>query len=279
MVIDGLSLAYRMIFKRGRRLTSPDGKATHGVYGFTREMMGLAARHDPDYYVVAWDSPRDQYERRRLFEGYKAARPKASESGGTDVVWQLNKIRDVVKAMDVPLLIHAGWEADDIIATLSKWCRRRRINTTIVGVDKDLHQLVGKRVRIWNPKTDTFTGSREVRRKWGVERCKQVIEIQTLAGDSTDGIPGVKGIGIGKATKLIEEYGTVAELLENADGLTPAVQRALADFDAELGRQLVELNQDLPLQTTLKALRFERFNMPQARPLFRELGFKSLMGG
>lgn len=271
IIIDGHSEIYRAIFARGDRLTSPGGEPTRGTYFFIRMLISLVQTAKPHWVLVTLDSDRETLERRKLYEGYKAGR----DDPPADVTVQLQRIIQLVKKLGLPTLQIDGHEADDVIASVVSKFRRKRIVQAIevITADKDIHQVVGKKVTLYDPRSRDSVTVEDVKRRWGVGP-KGVVEVQTLAGDSTDGVPGFAGIGITKAKKLIASYGTAAAAVENAEDQTPALCANLSKGDLSLSRALVELRTDLPIPFTLSQLRFRGLDFANARSIFKQLGFR-----
>ena len=274
LLIDGHSQMYRAIFTPGAvALSSPSGEVTTGTFVFTRLLLKLLREQKPDYVAMATDGPRNELERRKRFPEYKNNRTFDDEvPAGT---WeQIPRMLEITELLGVKVIGHPGWEADDVIATLCKQ-NRKRVKCVVATRDKDFHQIVRKNVVLFDPMTTTLTDESDVIHRWGVPP-KQVLEIQTLMGDATDNIPGVKGVGEKKALKLIKDFGSAKGAKKNALSLSPALGAAMMSADLGLCRMLVKLKTDLELGVGLEELSFSRPDMDAARELFSELGFKAL---
>lgn len=272
-IVDGHSMIFRAVFKHGPPLTSPDGEPTRGTYYFCRMLFALVDDHRPAYLAMAVDAPRKSTWRRALYPPYKMKRDDLGPPP-EEVIIQMTRIKEIVKALGVPIIGAPGFEADDVIASLVDVCASDEVECVVCTRDKDLHQLVGPRCRVFDPQESEWCDEAKVLERWGVPP-HQVVEVQTLAGDTIDNVPGVPGIGLKKALALVQRFGSVDAIMEAAETLTPAVQRALRAADLKLCRQLVELRRDVPLDISPAELEFNGFNMKRARPLFRQLGFKA----
>ncbi|MBI1994578.1 MAG: hypothetical protein HYS67_09285 [Deltaproteobacteria bacterium] len=195
-LLDGSSYIFRAFFALPA-LSNASGLPTNAVYGFTTMTVKLLKTYRPDYLAVALDAGRETF-RNRIYQEYKSNRPEAPP----DLIPQFPYIRKVLEAMKVAVLEREGYEADDLIATLCKQLSGRGAQVVVVSGDKDLMQLVGDGVRLLDTGKDKWIGLQEVREKFGVEPDK-VIEVMGLMGDSTDNIPGVRGIGEKTAIALI----------------------------------------------------------------------------
>ena len=219
-MIDGSGFIFRAYFagmaSRRSQMTRSDGTPTNAVYIYTRMMLKLIEDTEADYVAVIFDKARKTF-RNDIYPEYKAHRPDPPE----DLIPQFKLVRDATEAMNVPAIQMENYEADDLIATYATQAAERGMDVTIVSSDKDLMQLVNDRVSLWDGMKDQTIGAAEVFEKFGVGPDK-VIEVQALAGDSTDNVPGVQGIGIKTAAELINTYGDLESLLARG-------KRALSD--------------------------------------------------
>lgn len=268
-IIDGHSLIYRACFSPSAELTSPDGEPTRGTYIFLKTLIKLVREQKPAYLAVAVDCPRKNYHRRALFDGYKAGRP--SMNNGVRI--QLKRCKQLLRALGIPIFRADTFEADDVIATLVHECASEEVHCRIVTKDKDLHQLVSDQVAIFDADTRDLVGPSEVARRWGVPP-EQVVAIQTLAGDPTDGVPGVPGIGLETAKDLVKRYGSLVAILRSLDELPQRVADAIARTDIRLARKLVQLRTDVPLDIDHEELAFNGLDFEAAQPIFKTLGFR-----
>ena len=275
LIIDGHSMTYRAIFKQGPVLSSPTGEPTKGTFLFCKMLFSLVQELEPSYLVMASDVPRDETFRRELYPEYKLNRDKDGPPS-EDVFIQVNRIREIVDSLGVPVLTIPPFEADDIIASLVSVCASRDVECVVASRDKDLHQVVGPNCRLFDPQTHEWIDEVVVENVWGLPASK-VVEIQTLAGDTTDNVPGVRGIGKRKASQLIEKFGSARAVWDGATNPTNGMQAWMRDVlietDYDLCRRLVELRKDVPLNIDTDDIEFTGFDMKAARPIFDKLGF------
>ncbi len=277
-LIDGSSYIYRA-FHALPPLTSPRGVPTQAVYGFTTMLLKLLNEVKPSFLAVVFDAPGKTF-RDDLYGEYKANRPPAPE----DLKAQIPLIHEVVDAFRVCKIAQPGVEADDVIATL---VRRHvgELDCVVVTGDKDLMQLVCPTVELWDTMRDRHIDAVGVREKFGVDPG-QVIDVMALMGDSSDNIPGVKGIGAKTATALIEHFGDLESLLARLDevpelklrGAAKVAERLRDGADsARMSRELVKLDSEVELDVDLDALRVREPDTATLRGIFSDLGFQTLV--
>jgi DNA polymerase I len=246
-LIDGSGYIFRAYYALPP-MSRSDGTPTGAVTGFCNMMFKmLEDAHDNDvitHLAVIFDTARKTF-RSDIYEDYKAHRPPPPD----DLVPQFGLIRDAVKAFNLPSIEMRGYEADDLIATYARQAKEAGWDVTIVSSDKDLMQLVGGPVRMYDPMKSRMIGPEQVQEKFGVGPDK-VIDVQSLAGDSSDNVPGVPGIGIKTAAELINTYGDLDALLDRAGEIKQPKRRERLIENAELARisrDLVTLKDDVPL--------------------------------
>jgi DNA polymerase-1 len=247
-LVDGSSYIFRAYHALPPLNRKSDGLQINAVLGFCNMLWKLLADMKPDekptHLAVVFDKSEKTF-RNELFANYKAHRPEAPE----DLIPQFALIREAVRAFEIPCLEQAGYEADDLIATYAREACEAKATTTIVGSDKDLMQLVGNGVIMYDTMKDRRIGRAEVIEKFGVPPEK-VIEVQALIGDSSDNVPGVPGIGVKTAAQLIGEYGDLETLLKRAGEIKQEKRRQSLIENAEkarLSRRLVTLDAHVPL--------------------------------
>lgn len=270
-IIDGSGYIFRAYYAI-RSLSTSKGLPTNAVYGFTQMLLKLIKEKNPEYLVMVFDSKEPSF-RKKEYAAYKANRELPPE----DLIPQFDYIRKVTRALNVALLEVPGFEADDIIATLAKKiCVDRPV--IIVTGDKDLMQLVDDRVTLFDPMKEKATGIEGVLEKFGVEPTR-VIDVQALAGDSSDNVPGVPGIGPKTATQLIQEFGSLDGVYENLDKIKGKKQESLRENKelAYLSRKLVTLSEQVPLDLALEQLKCQPAKNEECRSLFEELEFHRLL--
>ncbi len=255
-------------------MTRPDGTAVNAVFGFTKMLWRFTEDHNADLLAVIFDAGRITF-RNDIYPEYKAHRPEAPE----DLRPQFSIIREAVRAFDLPCIEMPGFEADDLIATYARHAVERDYEVLIVSSDKDLMQLIEPGVTMLDPMKSKRIGPDECFQKFGV-LPEKVVDVQSLAGDSTDNVPGVPGIGIKIAAQLITEYGDLDALLANADQIKQNKRREnLIEFadQARVSRELVRLRRDVEVETPLEELIFKDHHPDTLRPFLEENGFKSLL--
>lgn len=277
-LIDGHALAYRMYFAltgggAGSRWQTSGGEPTAGIYGFARELLRIYEQEKPDYLAVAFDTGRTF--RADLFPDYKATRAKMPN----DLRPQIERIRELVDAFNIPRLEVEGYEADDVLGSLARWASEQGLGVKIITGDRDLLQLVRERVAVYVAGDDrTYLTAEEVVARLGV-RPEQVVDYKALAGDPSDNIPGVRGIGEKTALALLEKYGTLDGVYAHLDEIEPRWRVKLAEGrdSAYLSRSLAAIRTDLPLQVDLEQARPQAFDAARVEALFRQLEFRSLL--
>ncbi len=272
-LVDGSSYFYRA-FHAIPYFSTSKGEPTNAVFGFTNMVLKILRERRPDYLAIAFDH-KGKTHRHRTFEAYKMHRPAMQEG----LSLQLPHIYRLVEAFRIPSLMVEGYEADDIIATLTKQALREEYEVIIIASDKDFLQLVGPSVRIYDPTRDAFLGEEEVRVRYGVGPEK-VVEIMGLMGDSSDNIPGVPGVGEKTAASLIKEFGSIDALRESLDQIKkPKLKERIREHmdQALLSRQLATLHDDLPLSLEIKDLKRKDPDLAALGDLFRRLEFYNLL--
>ena len=270
-LIDGSSYIYRAYYAI-RHLSNSKGMATNAIYGFTKMLMKVVRDEQPDHLAVIFDSKGPTF-RTEIYPEYKANRAAMPE----DLVPQIPVIKELVRAFNMPALEQPGYEADDIIATLAHRFAAKGMQVTVVTGDKDLMQVVSDQVRMLDTMKDKVFGPAEVAERF----CspQQVVEIQALAGDSSDNVPGVPGIGEKTARQLIEQFGDIETLLASLDQLKGKRRENLETFadQARLSKQLVTLVKDLPLEIDYEDFALSEPDREALTTLFKECEFHALL--
>ncbi|QDV08068.1 DNA polymerase I [Planctomycetes bacterium Poly30] len=277
-LFDGTAVAYRSHFAMMRSgLSTADGRPTGAVYGFTMALRRILREEKPDLVAVALDAKGPTF-RHEKFAEYKATRERAPE----EMIQQLEDIREVIKAHGIPLFEIPGYEADDVIGTLATRAAEAGHEVRIVTGDKDMMQLVSEHVKLHNifkPGVDlVIEGPAEVEAKFGTTP-DHVIDVLAIMGDTSDNIPGVKGIGEKGAQKLIQEFGSVPALLERLDEVKGKTKEKLEADRAmlELSLELVTIDTDVPLDPGFESIHPATPDVNALRDLFQGLDFRSLM--
>lgn len=272
-LIDGSNYVYRAFYAI-RQLTNSRGFPTNAIYGFVNMLMKLFRDWTPDYVVVVFDSKGPTF-RSEAYEHYKSHRPAMPDS----LVPQIPYIKEIVRAFSIPLLERAGWEADDIIGSITRRCEVEGVRTCIVSGDKDLMQLVSDDIVMIDTMKDKTYDLQAVKERFGVPPA-QVKEILGLMGDASDNIPGVPGIGGKTALNLIKEFGSIEGVLENIPRIKSARVREALEKHADLARLslgLVTLKTDLDIDFNLSEAHYVGPDKGRLRDLFKEFEFSSLI--
>ena len=287
LVFDGHALLYRA-YHAFPDLTAPDGRLVNAVYGFTRIMLTVLRRYDPQYLAVAFDHPTKTF-RHDKFAEYKANRVEMPDELKT----QSQLVREMVKNLNIPQFELAGYEADDLIGTLAAQVQQQgQLSVVIVTGDKDLLQLVNDSVHVFIPKRgqkgeDIEYDRPQVQKKMGVTPDR-VVELKALMGDASDNVPGVRGIGQKTAQKLIAEFGNLERLYqavgeESAGQQQPLLKGSVLEKlkagrdSAFASRELVKIDTHAPIKLELADCLVSGYDKEQAVKLFEELGFRSLV--
>tara|TARA_R110001592_G_scaffold64194_3_gene197420 strand:- start:91 stop:2868 length:2778 start_codon:yes stop_codon:yes gene_type:complete len=271
-LVDGSGFIFRA-YHALPPMTAPDGTPTNAVFGFTKMLMKLVEDTEADFVAVIFDRARKTF-RNDIYPEYKAHRPPAPD----DLIPQFELVRKATEALNVPAIDMEGFEADDIIATYARQARERGAEVTIVSSDKDLMQLVDDSVVLFDAMKNREIGPDQVMEKFGVAPNK-VIDVQALAGDSSDNVPGVAGIGVKTAAQLIGDYGDLDTLLARAAEIKQPKRREslLEQADmARISRDLVTLRDDVPVTRTIDDMRKKAPDAETLLTFLRDLGFKSL---
>ena len=268
-ILDAYSLIYQ-VFHAIPLMTSPTGEPTQAVFGIFRDLLNLNRDRKPDYLAAAFDGPGPVF-RSELYADYKATRKAMPD----DLIPQIPVIRRVFDGFRVPVLIQQGMEADDLIATLARRAEERGLDVFICTADKDARQLLDDQIRIYNLRKQTVLDVAALKADWGVGP-EQVVDLLALSGDTSDNVPGVPGIGLKTGAKLLEEFGTLDNLLANVDKVAGAKRKDnLREHQetARLARALVVLRDDLELNLDWDALRASPPDVKALKTLCIECGF------
>ena len=280
-LLDGSSYIFRAFFALPP-LTNSSGLPTNAIYGFANLMLKFLKDQQPEYLAVILDAGRKTF-RNELYQDYKGNRPEAPP----DLIPQFPYIRKVLDAMDIFPMELEGFEADDLIATLSRRFAADGIEVVIVSGDKDLMQLVAERVKILDTAKAKWIGLEGVREKFGVTP-EQVVDVVGLMGDAVDNIPGVKGIGEKTAIALIQKFESLENLYGHLNELesiglrgTNRIRKALTDGKeaAFLSRRLATVETDAPVDVKLEQLRHSGPRRENLYELFTHLEFTQLLKG
>lgn len=278
LLIDAYAMIYRAYyaFIRAPRMNSR-GENTSAIFGFVVTFEDLLKRLKPSHIAVAFD-PAGPTFRHEAFEQYKAQRQETPE----DIRWAVPRIKQILQAMNVPVLEVPGYEADDVIGTIAHKAEQEGFEVYMATPDKDYGQLVTEHIFMYRPRhTGGFEklGPQEVCEKYGLQSQSQVIDLLGLMGDSSDNIPGCKGVGEKTAVQLLQQFGSIDGLLANTDQLKGALQRKVQEQVEEIrfSRFLATIKTDVPIEFDAQALVYQERNWELLAPIYRELEFNSLL--
>jgi DNA polymerase-1 len=285
LLVDAHALIYRAFFAFPD-LSDPNGQLVNAVFGFSRMFLTALGHFEPEYAAVCFDHPSPTF-RKEKFQEYKAQRAKMPDT----LIPQIQIVKDVVDALNVPRFELAGFEADDLIGTVNRKVEHLdgSLLTVIVTGDKDSFQLIDNDTHVWMPARGKQQGDIEydsglLRKRFGIEPI-QVIDLKALMGDPSDNIPGVKGIGEKTASTLIQRFGSVEKLYQFLDEHPEGDEQIKGALLQKLltGKEMAFLSQDLaridcqvPIDFDLEACRVTSYDKQRAVEIFQQLGFKSL---
>jgi len=280
-LIDGSGYIFRAYYALPPLTRKSDGLPTGAVSGFCSMLFKLledskseSNLQKPTHFAVIFDSARKTF-RNEIFSDYKANRSDPPE----DLAPQFEYIRKSVIAFNLPSIDLANYEADDLIATYTKQILEKGAKVTIVSSDKDLMQLYKKDVRIFDPMKNKFISPEDITNKFGVD-SKKVIDVQALAGDSSDNVPGVPGIGVKTAAELINKYGTLEKLLDKAHEIKQNKRREtlIENKDkAIISKKLVTLKKDAPIKKNIEEFKLQEIDKDKLYKFLREMEFNRLL--
>lgn len=274
ILIDGSALAYRSYFAFIRNpLINSHGENTGAVFGFTNSLIKLLEEIKPDYIACVFDTPAPTF-RHKLYDEYKSTRAKMPTELADSLPW----IKDVIKGFNIPVIEMEGYEADDIIGTLAKKAAKKGFEVGMFTGDKDFYQLVDDKIRLLHPKTMEWFDSEHVKEKLGVPPEK-VIDLLALMGDSSDNVPGVRGVGEKTALKLLEEFGDFEAVLKSAAKIQQKkIAQSIKENEAlaRLSYKLVTIDCQVPVELDTKALIVEEPDRNKLAELFKRFDLGTL---
>ncbi len=278
VLIDGHALVYRAYFALPTTMATGSGELTNAVFGFASMLLNVLRDEEPDYIAVTWDTGRTF--RHEDYAEYKANRAAMPD----DLSIQFQRIHELLEALDIPAYSAEGFEADDVLAALAQQAEGEGIDTLIVTGDTDTFQLVGPHVRVMAPRRsfgDTVIyDQKRIRERYGLEPG-QLIDYKALTGDSSDNVPGVRGVGAKTATKLLQQYGTLEAIYAHLDEVSSARFRNALEKGRDLAflsQHLVTITPEVPVRLDLEASRRKELDRERVVELFRELEFRALLG-
>ncbi|MBO0934173.1 DNA polymerase I [Fibrella aquatilis] len=278
-LLDAMALIYRahFAFNKNPRISSK-GVNTSAVFGFMNSLLEVLQKEKPTHMGVAFDHSKKTF-RHEQFPMYKATRQSQPE----DISVAIPYIKQIVEAMNMPMLIKEGFEADDVIGTLAhRACAAGDFEIYMMTPDKDYGQLVNNCVHIYKPafmgKPAEKLGVKEICERWGIEHVGQVVDMLGLVGDSVDNIPGIPGIGEKTAQKLIADYGSIENLIANADQLKGKLKENVIQYGQQgiMSKELATIHMEVPVPFDEEALKLSDYDKPRLAALLDELEFRQM---
>lgn len=273
LLVDGSALLHRA-YHAYPPLTTKDGEVVGAVYGVASILITALQTISPTHVAVAWDLPKPTF-RHEKYVGYKAQRPKAD----LEMVEQIPRVKEIIGAMGIVQIAHEGFEADDIIGTLSK---NQQGEVVILTGDQDTMQLVDEQVKVMTPAKGRdeakIYGPEQVLAKYGV-RPNQIVDFKALVGDASDNIPGVAGIGPKSAANLIQEFGSLGSIYQNLEKIPEKMRLRLKDGQdsAFLSQELSLIITEMPITEKIEEMEYKGVDKPTLKEELEKLGFKSLL--
>ena len=272
-LIDGSAFVYRA-FHAIRSLSTSKGHPTNATFGFTRILLKLLKDKQPRYAGVFFDVKGPTF-RHKMFDEYKANRPPMPE----ELAVQIPDIKEITKALNIPIIEKTGYEADDLVGTYARIAQEQGFKVVMVTGDKDFIQLITDDCTLWDPMKDTLTDRSGVKAQMDIEP-EQFIDVLGLAGDTSDNIPGVKGVGVKTALKLIIEYGSIDGIYHNLDQLKKKKklhENLTASKEiVDLSRDLATIDRHVDVEQPMNDFQLQEFDTRKAFELFQSFEFKAL---
>lgn len=278
-LLDAYALIYRAYyaFLKNPRINSK-GENTSAILGFVNTLEEVIQKEQPTHLGVAFD-PSGGTFRHEAYPEYKAQREETPEA----IRFAVPIIKRLLAAYNIPVLEEPGYEADDVIGTLAHQADKQGIETFMMTPDKDYGQLVTDHVKMYRPavgkSAEEILGPAEVSQKWGISSPTQVIDILGLMGDAVDNIPGCPGVGEKTASKLVQDFGSIENLIENTDKLKGALKEKIENNIEQIktSKWLATIKTDVPIQLDMEKLKMEEPNQEALQKIFEELEFRTLM--
>ncbi len=277
VLIDGNSLAYRAFYALPDTMKTATGIPTNAVYGFTTMIMKILEK-EPDFVAISFDLKGPTF-RHKEYPEYKATRQKAPPT----LHEQMPHVREIVEALDIPIYELEGFEADDVIGTLAREAEEQGLETTIITGDKDAFQLITDKVKVERTtkgiSETTAYDKNKIKEEYNLTP-KQIIDLKALMGDSSDNIPGIPGVGEKTALQLLKEFGSLEQVLRNADRLTKKAlkEKIKKNIDlAKLSQKLATIVTSAPIEIDFKHVERKPIDWKKVFPLFEKYEFKSLL--
>ncbi len=278
-LLDAMALIYRahFAFSKNPRVNAK-GMNTSAILGFTNTLLEIINKEAPTHLAVAFDTAAPTF-RHRAYEAYKAHREAQPE----DITLAIPYVKKIVRAFQIPVLENEGYEADDIIGTLAKKAAQENFTVYMMTPDKDFAQLVDDHIYLYKPSflgnKAAILGKKEILTQWGIDRVDQVRDILALQGDAADNIPGIPTIGPQTAKKLIHTFGSLENLIANADQLSGKLRENVHAYGHQgiLSKELITIHTNVPLAFELEQSCYQGPDEVQLKTLFHELEFRTLL--
>src|SRR3989338_2725395 len=254
-------------------LTTSKGMPVNAIYGFARMLFKLIEEYKPEYFVLCFDSPGPTF-REKIYPEYKATRKETEENLKT----QFPLSRELAQNLELKSYEMQGFEADDLIATIAEKAKKSNIEIIIVSGDKDLLQIVNGQIKVLNEPKQSLFDANKVLEKWGFEP-NRLVDFLSLVGDASDNVPGGPGIGEKTAIKLIQEYGSIKNLLSQIETVPPKIKENIKENQTNLlkSQSLITLNKEAPIEFKLEECKLKPFKSDLLYPFFKKLEFHSLL--
>ncbi|MCJ7804268.1 hypothetical protein MUP35_00835 [Patescibacteria group bacterium] len=275
VLIDGHAILHRAYHAFPSTLKTRKGELVNAVYGFSRMLLTVLEDLKPQYLVVAFDLPQPTF-RHREYVGYQIQRPEMDK----ELFGQIERVYQIVKALNIPIFTAPGFEADDVIGTLAK--QAKNLEVMIVTGDRDIMQLVNKKVKVYSPRKGfaepEIFNEKKVKELLGI-KPEQIIDYKALTGDPSDNYPGVSGIGPKTTVKLLSRFKSLKQIYKNLAKIEPVLRERLSQGkeSARLSQKLATIVTKVPLKLNLKACLVHDYDHQKAIKLFEELEFRSLI--
>ena len=277
-LIDGHALVFKMYYAFLRRpMINSKGADMSILYGFSKYLLEMVEREKPTHLAVAFDPPGGTF-RNELYPDYKGTRPPTPQL----IIDALEPLTELVQAMNIPVLMVPGFEADDVIGSMALRSAREGMDVYMVTPDKDYGQLISEHVFQYKPGKaggdDEIIGRSAICEKWGILDPVQIIDMLAICGDAADNVPGVKGVGEVGAGKLVSKYGSIENIYAHLSELSPRQQAQFEEARGyiQLSKELVTIKTDIPLETTAEDMRMTTAFQPGIADLFEKYEFNSL---
>ncbi len=277
-LLDGMAIAYRSFYAfQKNHLRNAKGENTSALFGFVKTLFKILEKDKPDYFAVAFDLKGKTF-RHKMYPQYKANRQSIPE----ELAMQLGKLRDVVKAFNIPILELEGFEADDLMGTFAKKAEKKNILTYLVTADKDFMQLISELIKIYKPVSFNqwqILGAEDVLKKFSVNP-DLVVDVLSLIGDKSDNIPGVNGIGDKSAIPLVQQFGNIENIIANLHKIeNKVIQKKIEDGkeSAVFSKKLLIIDTNVPFDLEIEDLKLKEKNYEKLSEIFRELDFKEFL--